>query len=446
MSEKHITGGAAAGIVTAGINHRTAGLKGLGPFALDEIEVRNALERLNDRFAEALIVATCNRTEVTVVTAHPDRAAASAINDIVFRTSAGPERNLPDGFFEVRGRESVSHLFRLAAGMESMLIGEREILGQVRHAAQIARESSTLGHVIGQLARMAVATGRRVRDETDLESEAGSLGSRILNLARAHVGPLDGKALLVVGAGQAASSVMSTFESQTLELRFVANRTVERARNLAGRFGARAIAVDAISRIDRTPDVIVLATPSKDRSTHLSAALARPTGEPVAVFDLGQASLDLPTGDGVRSWSLADIYDSEPVPGPVKSDTAALSESIIDHETSRFFSWWAGENVTPVVRRLVEMTEQIQRREVAYALRKLGPISESQEEVVRKLGSVIAKRILQNPISRIADRHDGRSLAGAAAELFDLGAEIRTTVEPAPQTEPANRADRREGA
>ena len=437
----------AAGIVTTGISHRTADLTWLSRFALDETEVRAALQRLNHRFNECLIVATCNRTEVTVVTAHPERAASSAINDIVFRTSTGPRHQLPSGFFEFHGRKAVSHLCELAAGMDSLLVGEPEILGQVRRAANIARELNTLGHVLDQAVRTAVATGRKIRDETELESEAGSLGSRLVDLAQGQIGSLAGKTVLVVGAGQAASSVLSSFADQPLGLRVVANRNTGKARTLAGRFGAHEVPIDDISTIQPAPDVIVLATPSKDRPDYVTSATVDQSSGRVAIFDLGPPLKypEISTGTRTRIWSLADIYASQEGAQPTKTASIAVAEALIDHETSRFFSWWSGQNVTPVVKQLVEKVDQIQLREVEHALRKLGPISPSQEEVIRKLGAVIAKKFIHSPITKMVDRRDGANLARLVAELFEIEIESRSKVQSSSQPQPARTPTQGEG-
>ena len=410
---------AAGALAAVAISHKTATYQELGKYSLDEVGVRRSLRRLRDRFDEAAIIATCARTEIVVRGGSEAHAPIAALKECGFPSADVTPNGLPRGFLELHGTDVVTHLFSVASGAESAFLGEREVLGQVRRAAEIARSEDAIHGELDRLMSAAVATGRRVRKETEISQWDASLGPRIFDMARAHLGDLTGMSLLVVGAGAAAASVLRSFSDGSLGSVHIANRSPERAEKLALKFEATPVLLNQVAENLRSAEIIVFATPAKDRLDILeSVDIELPAAS--IVFDLGPPIHNRSVAERYVYRPLGEIYRSDADAQGIQRRALQQAQTIIDDETSRFVSWLERQAVLPVVTALVDRVESISRSELEVALRKLGKLDSSQVQAVERLASGITKKILHRPLVNLARGADPTELAGATSRLFDL--------------------------
>ena len=411
---------AAGALAAVAISHKTASYQELSAYALDEAGVRRSLRRLRDRFDEAAIIATCSRTEIVVRGgSDSEDAPIVALKECDFPSADAMPNGLPRGFRELHGTDVVTHLFSVASGADSAFLGEREVLSQVRRAAEIARSEDAIHGELDRLMSAAVATGRKVRKETEISHWDASLGPRIFDMARAHLGDLTGVSLLIVGAGAAAASALRSFSDESLGSIHIANRSAERAEKLASKFDATPVLLNQVAESMRSAQIIVFATPAKDRLDILdSVDVERPAAS--IIFDLGPPSHNRSVAERYAYRPLDEIYRSDADVQKIQRRALKQAQAIIDDETSRFVSWLERQAVLPVVTALVDRVESISRSELEVALRKLGKLDPAQMQAVERLASGITKKILHRPLVNLARGADQIELADATSRLFDL--------------------------
>lgn len=403
-------------IVTIGVDLASSKAADLTKFSLDEQAARIALRRLHERFAEVLVLATCHRTELTVLTAHPDRAGPAAA-EIAFPTIAQSGR-LPAEFVVRRDRAAVAHLFGVTAGLESILVGEREIFAQARQAIRRARNEQTIGPIFDQLLRMTVATGRRVRRETTIERKTASIGHSVVTLAQNEFGSLQGLRLVVIGSGQAAKSVLHAFQNYPLGSRIVANRTESRAESVAQNFASEAVDIQQAGDALARSDLVVLATADPERLSLLPKP--RNGSSRPLVFDLGPSSQRSDIDARSSYYSIEDIYNIAAARNTASAATTTEAIAIIDEEVSHFFNWWSRRDLIPVVTALVKQSDRIAAQSLAEALKRAGPLTPRQHAAMEHLATAVARRLTHAPLERLSTSGSTRNLTRAAIEMFGL--------------------------
>jgi glutamyl-tRNA reductase len=292
-------------LVVLGVSHRTAPLAVRERLALDEDGVRALLRELRGHpaVAEALVLSTCNRTEVYLVPAGPTAAAEAA----------APAALGAFGFRHA-GEEAARHLFRVVAGLDSMVVGETEIRRQARRAVELARFEGAAGPVVRALARDALAAGRRVRRETGVARGSVSISSVAVELARRSLGGLEGRRALLIGAGKAAERTAQALLYRGASSVVVANRSLEAACLVARRFGGRAVGLEALrSELERA-DVAICSTSAPHAvltAADLAPILARRAGRPLTIVDIAVPRDVEPRARALAGLALHDLDDLE---------------------------------------------------------------------------------------------------------------------------------------
>ncbi len=369
---------------------------------------------------EAVCLSTCNRTELYLVGSDAEARGLAALAEL----SELPEDDLRGVVYRLHDEAAALHLFRVAAGLDSLVPGEGEILGQVRDAY----EAGAPGPILDRLFRDALHTGKKVRAETAIGENPASVSSAAAALAQQVFGELDGCRVLLAGAGHVAELAARSLSARGATIAYVANRSGERARELAARLRAQAIPLDAI--VDRLADsdVLVAATGAPDRMLareQVESALRARKARPLFLIDLAvPRNLD-PAIHELDGCFLYDIDDLESVVAAGlagRRREAARAEAIVAAEAERFREWHASREVVPEIASLRAWAEEVRAGELERARTRLG-LSDDQHAAVESVTAQIVNKLLHLPTVRLKEAAagaNGGSYAEALRHLFGL--------------------------
>ncbi|MBS1912996.1 MAG: glutamyl-tRNA reductase [Bacteroidetes bacterium] len=419
-----------------GTSHKHASLELRERVSFSDSELGEALDALRKEFAsEAAVVSTCNRTEIYLVPR--DEAFAPEILRAWLSRWKGveiPRNNL----FTLHAAGAARHLFQVSAGIDSQVIGDIQIIGQVRTAYQIARRHGAVGKILDRLFATALHTGKRVKSETDIFSGAVSISYVAVELARKIFHPIANKSTLVVGAGDAGELAARNLRDQGVRNITITNRTDERARELMGRlgFGTWMPLADLPSRLHEF-DIVIVSTGSPTYLINYAdarAAAARRQGEPQLIVDISMPRNVDPLINTIPSIFCKDLNDlTSVVEANVEKRRAELprAEMIIADELSKFAAWCDLLPVTPVIAQLKSRGEEIARAELEKNRGRFNP--DDFEQVERLVASVVRK-LIGIPMRHLLDTGGDAAHAQAKAEyvrmLFNLNGDAGSDVDP----------------
>ena len=408
-------------IVLVGLNHRSAPLEVRERVSFPKEQLSDALPVLKERVGEGVILSTCNRTEVYSASENPAATVQQIRGFFADFHDLAPDELSPY-LYHYTDVEAVRHLFRVASGLDSMIVGESQILGQVRHALIAASQTqSTQVSLIG-LFHAGVRAGRRVREETDVGRNALSISYAGVQLAQRVMGTLSGLRVLLIGAGEAGRLVAQALRTDGVSDLMIANRTWERADELAQSLGGMVTPFSDIDDALRDADIVIAATDSPEFViTHEMAALARRDG-PQFFFDLAvprDVDPQVEQLDGVNLFNIDDLFSIAEENLEERKRAALDAEAIAEDEVARFMKWWDSLDAVPVIKTLQRQAEDLRRRELERALRKLPDLSAEELKVVEALTRSIVKKLLHDPTEFLKQRADKSQLA-AVRDLFSL--------------------------
>ncbi|MBF0125892.1 MAG: glutamyl-tRNA reductase [Magnetococcales bacterium] len=416
-------------IVIVGLSHKTAPVAMRERLAFATAELPRTLAQLHTLpgVAEVALLSTCNRVELYCAGHHPE----SVIQEV--RAWLAADRDIPLDSLEPHlyihtAREAVRHGFRVASSLDSLVVGEAQILGQMKQAYQQASDANVLGPILNKFFQHAFHAAKQVRNETGIARNPVSIASAAVSLARRIFGALRGCRCLLIGAGEMCELAARHLVSDGVEI-LVANRTLERAATLAATFGGTALSLDALESHLERADIILSSTGAP---THLvtaamvKAALKRRRQRPQFFIDIAvPRDLD-PAIARVDNAYLYDIDDlSRIVESNLKDRGQEMqaAEVIIDARSEAFLSWLETLEVFPVLTSLREKLEGIRDQEVARVLGAWPGISPEEQKRVELLGRQLVNKILHTPLSclrRFATEPDGELYVDAARQLFQL--------------------------
>jgi glutamyl-tRNA reductase len=412
-------------LTVVGVNHRGASLDVREQLAYRANEAVPVLELLRDAAAarEAVLISTCNRTEVYVVEGEQDAAPEIWA---AFSARLGSDAS---GFGYVRrDRDAVAHLFRVASGLDSMVLGEAQIHGQVRDAWEQCRSQS--GPLLNRLFQTSLLVAGRVRNETSVGRGAASVSSAAVQLAKQIFGSLNGKRAMVLGAGEMAELALECLADQGVRTAIVANRTFERATELAARYGAVAMHYDECWSSLAGVDVLICSTAAPRAVVlpeHIRPALAARRGQPLCILDI---ALPRDVDPAVRLLDNVFLYDLDDLQSVVaanierrKGDMPS-AEQLIDGEVNRYWDWLAGLAAVPVLTQVRARMEEMRVRELADALRRLDHLPPNERAVVEELSRSLMNKFLHDPTVRLrAAAANGRGLGVVDTVRYLFGLE-----------------------
>jgi glutamyl-tRNA reductase len=403
-------------IVVVGTSHRRASLDLRERLRLDAPAADELAGSLRAAGLNAVVLSTCNRTELYVTGGNAADAVLRAENALV-QLGGSPVRST---LFRRRDGQAAHHLFAVAAGLHSLVPGESQILGQVREAARQARTAGTAGPLLGRLFDQAVRTGKRVRSETALGRNV-SIPSVALELAERDLDSLEGRNVLVIGTGAMAELMLQKLLFRRVGGIVVAGRTPAKVRRLAARFGARAVGLDAIGRELQHADLVVTATSAPGFVVRVEDLAGRE--RPLVLVDLAVPRDVDPAVARLRGCRLHDVDDLTPI---VRRGDAAQrvdierARGIVAEEVRSFCDWRNSLQVAPAIASLHRRAEEIRAAELVRAHAKLATLSAEQQKAVEAVTTQIVGKLLHTPTARLKQA-DGLAYAAALEHLFDLG-------------------------
>ena len=416
-----MTTSAPAMLTMVGVSHRNAPLTVRERFAIPgdaQPAVREAVAR---GFGAGAIVATCNRLELYVPGDFPPARLARFLCE-----AAGVDLDLGERYLlPRRDDEAVRHLYAVAAGIDSMVLGESEILGQVRGAfsATVAAGADTA--LLSRLFHTAIRVGRRARAETEIGRHAISISSIAAQQARALLPELASASVLVVGAGEAGRLAAAALVDHGIGSITVSNRTAARAEALAEELGGRSVPYEDLATALAGADVVIAATDAPEpvlSAGRVASAVARREGSPMLIVDIGVPRAAEPAVAAVRGVTYRDIDDLQEIAAAHAQTRAAEVEAVtalVEEETGRFLEWWAQLRIVPTIAALTERAEQLRRGELAKTLRRLD-VTPAQHEQLEAMTRALVRQILHDPIATLRERGDRDVYVDAVRELFRL--------------------------
>jgi glutamyl-tRNA reductase len=411
-----------------GLNHRTAPVEVRERIAFEERTLPDALESLRRRpgVQEGLILSTCNRVEVSV-TADDGADVEGAVEGFLADTRSVDRAWVTPYLYRYDGSEAIRHLFRVASSLDSMVVGEPQILGQLKSAYAVAKESGSISGFLDLVMTRAFNVAKRVRSETEIGESAVSVSYAAVELAREIFGSLAGKRALVVGAGKMAESAARHLRRAGVSEILVTNRTRERAEALADDCGGRVI--DYATFADIVPSVDIVLTSSgaphyiltKD---HMRAAMSRRRNQPMFLIDIAVPRNIDPKVNELDSVFLYDIDDlgkvvDENLKGRIK--VAQDAEDIIQEEVQRMMLRLKTREAAPTIVSLQEKLEGMRKGEVERVRAKLGTLTPQQEEAIEALTRGLVNKIAHGPISELRKSSEDPHALDTIRRLFRLG-------------------------
>ena len=417
-------------VVVIGVNHRTSPLQVLEKVAINASAMSKALHSLasRDNIREAVVLSTCNRTEVYAVT-EKFHAAYADISDFFCELGGLVPDELSHHLYSQHDDAAVAHLFAVACGLDSAVIGENEILGQVRDAWTTAQSEGASRSTLNLLFRHALETGKRARTETGISRSTTSISFAAVEMTRDLLGTLAYRKVLIVGAGEMGEGVATALATNPTTAVTVVNRTAARSEELASRLGASTRPIDELDEAFLEADVVVSCVGSgsfildHEKAERVMAARA---GRTLFIIDIAvPRDIDSLVGElpNVELRNLDDLRDWARKGVELREGEAAKVRAIVLEEVDKYTVDSTARQAAPLIAALHEVSEEIRQAEIDRFSKKLSGLTPEQRDAVEALTKGITAKLLHQPVVRLKDgtgTPQGERLADAMRDLFDL--------------------------
>jgi glutamyl-tRNA reductase len=426
-------------LLVVGVSHHTAPVDLLERLSVGSNETGAVLVALaaQDHVREAVLLSTCNRVEVyAAVTGF--HGGLAEIGAVLGERAGLSVTDLATHLYLHYGTDAARHAFRVAAGLDSMVVGEGQILGQLREAYQVASDRESTGRVLHELMQQALRVGKRVHAETGIDRAGQSLVTAALAAGERALGRLEGdqpgasaesrRSVLILGAGAMGALALATLKRTGAGSHYVANRGADRARRLAELHGATAVDIADLGSVLSTVDTVISATASPEpvltADAVAAAAARRGPGRPLLLLDLAvprdiePAAGDLPGVVLIDLDRLGQVLASQP-----SEVERAAAEEIVAAEVETFLGWLRGADVAPTVAALRARADEVVAAELRRLSQRRPDLSEDQRAEVAHAVHRVVQRLLHSPTVRVRERAttpDGDQYAAVLRELFDL--------------------------
>lgn len=416
-------------IQVTGLNHQTAPVQVREALAFPAARLPEALRALArvEGVGEAVIISTCNRVEV--YTASVELLPA----DLVARFLASFHGVWPETFhahlYRREGREAVRHLFRVACGLDSMVVGEAQVTGQVRAAYEAAAAAGTAGTVLHRLFQQALAVAKRVRSTTEIGAGRASVGSVAVELAQRIFETLEGRTVLVVGAGEMGEAVVQSLRAAGAKTTLVANRTFARAAELAATWGGKAVSFDELTDHLAQADIVISSTDAPHyvlTRARVEEALARRRGRPLFLVDIAVPRDIEPSVADLDGCYLYNIDDLQAVVAETlaqRQQEIGRCEAIVEAGCDDFLAWLGRLAVTPTIAELSAQLHGLKQAELAALRNRLPNLTPEAYAEVERMADRLVNKILHQPVRALREAPPGEHTGGllrAALRLFGL--------------------------
>ncbi|MDA0726335.1 MAG: glutamyl-tRNA reductase [Cyanobacteria bacterium] len=430
-------------IAVVGLSHRTAPVEIRERLSIAEQSMEDSLQRLraDEQVLEASILSTCNRLEIYTLLRNPEQGV-SAVGSFLSQHSGLELSELMPHLFAYHHEEAIGHLMRVAAGLDSLVLGEGQILSQVKKMYRLGQEHRSIGPILNRLLNQAVSTGKRVRSETNLGTGAVSISSAAVELAQLKVGqargiddlvPLDQEQIAVVGAGRMARLLLQHLQAKGARGVVLLNRTVSRAEEMAADFPALPVQCRPLSDLNHclsTCSLVFTSTGADDPIITAERLGQLNRRSSLMLVDIGvprNISADVSELSGIAAYDVDDLQEVVARNQEARREIAAEAEGMLHQEGQQFIEWWDGLEAVPVANRLRTQLEEIREQELQKALSRMGPdFSARERKVVEALSKGIINKILHGPVTKLRapqprqQRHQAMKVIQELFELEDL--------------------------
>lgn len=416
-------------VLLTGINHKTAPVEIREKFAFGAAELELAYDELKHKDVEGLVILnTCNRTEV-YATARDIEAGQQQLKSFMLQYSGLTDEEIEKYLYQPNCYAAIDHLFRVSSGLDSMILGETQVLGQVKDAYLKARELQASDGVLNSLFQKAIHVGKKVRTETAIDQHPVSVSYAAVELAKKVLGTLEDKSVLVVGAGEIGELTTRYLQQNGVHSVIVSNRSFDKAVEMAEIFNGRAIRFDKLAGEMQEADIVISCTAANHyviREDNCREVLESRRGQPIMLIDIAVPRDIEPSLAGIDG---VFIYDIDDLNGVIHSNlnarqkAAHLANDIIREELVEFNEWLAALYVVPVISALKRHGEHIKQSELNKAFNRLGKVSDREREIITGLAHSIVNRLLHYPVvnlKEMAVSNQGHLYAEIVKKLFEL--------------------------
>lgn len=391
-------------LIAVGISHHTASVEDRETLAVSAEAIPALLGRLRDGgySSEAVLLSTCNRTELYTVPGR--RGDLDRLARWLAESGGATDRSIGDLIYGKRDQDALRHIFRVASSLDSLVLGEPQIVGQLKTAFRVAQDCNTAGPVLHRVLDQALNVSKRVRTETEISREAVSVGRAGVELARQVLGSLEGRSALLVGAGEHGKIVARALQDYGLAEIVVANRTFERAAHLADQFNGSAIPLQEVDRFLGRVDIVLASTGSGRvliGRDDLASALSSRRGRSLVMIDLAVPRNIDPSVNNLSGVFRFDIDDLATVASrgqDARKQAAAVAEEIVAEETERHWRRLMGDRVNRQIGGVVQRAEAVRLAEINRAQSALKGMTSEQQRTIDAMTKAIVKKILHHPL------------------------------------------------
>jgi glutamyl-tRNA reductase len=415
-------------IVIVGLNHRTAPVEVRERVSFTTEQARRAADELRSRglLEETLVLSTCNRSEVYGVPPEALHECAPGLSSFLSEFHSVRPDVLSGALYHHYDREAVRHLFRVSAGLDSLLLGEAEILGQVREAYRFAHEQGATGPVLNRLFQGALEVGKRVRTETELGTRPMSVAAAGVKLAERIFGKLSERSALVLGAGTISEQVLSTLRDRSIAHLFIMNRSHDRAEALARQFGGRVLPWGDWNAALLQPDVIVTSVGSEEpvlQRKILERAMSARGNRALFLMDLGlPRNIEAAAADVYNAYvyNLDDLTEIVQQNRQARESEVPRAEAIVEDHVGKFLSWQAGVELVGLVEELRARLREERAAFLHARLASMNHLTETDRARMETLMDELLEKLLVEPAERLRGERQLRRKIQNVEALRDL--------------------------
>jgi glutamyl-tRNA reductase len=396
-------------VVVLGLNHKTAPVDVREKFSFSDEEIKFALKHLHEYGAirECVILSTCNRTEMYAAVSGKDDALFS-MKQFYGKISHGAADGISDEYFyHYAEEECIRHLFRVSASLDSLVVGESQILSQVKTAYNLARTAETTGAVLNTLFNRAIAIGKKVRTTTKIAYNAVSVSYAAVELAKSIFGDLKSSNVLILGAGEMSELTAKHLVGNGVKTVFVSNRNHERAILLAEKFRGIAVPFEDFMKCAVDADIVITSTGAPHyiiTAWDIAHLMPRRAGRPIVFIDIAVPRDVEPEVAAISGVKLYNIDDLEKVVESNKNERkqeAKLAEKLITSEMKELVEKFRYLSYRPILTRLAEKAERIRQRELKRALAKMPDLTNEEKRAVESMSKMIIRKLLRDPVVKL---------------------------------------------
>ncbi len=410
-------------VYLVGLNHHTAPVHIREKVAINADRLGESLELLRQYIPNGIILSTCNRTEIYAAGSEPSEEAILNFMDAM--TGVSFVDLLPHIYLRENGT-AFMHLFRIASGLDSMIIGEFEVLGQIRLALEAAEKANMITPSLRNIFQAALRAGRQVREETGISRSALSVSSVAVDMASKAIGGLNNCKMVVIGAGEAGRLVAKVAKESGVSEIVIASRTMESAANLVEMVGGKPIDLDNMGEELSTANIVVACAGAPHRILDVDRVREvmkkRPDSRLVIIDIAVPRNVEPEVGkiDNVVLYDMDDLTRVSAQNRQMREDEVDKAEEIVAAEVARCTSGWAALGTKPVITALMQKAEDIRTQQLNRTMKKLPPMSDEERFNLDAMTKSIVTKILQEPIAYLKQNENNGDQAGLVSELFKL--------------------------